>query len=65
MGCKISIIVPVHNEEEAIEPFINNILIVLNKLTDNFEIIFINDGSSDQTLKKSLPSKKDFLKLKR
>ncbi|MDJ1257852.1 MAG: glycosyltransferase family 2 protein [Candidatus Midichloria sp.] len=52
MGCKISIIVPVHNEEEAIEPFINNILTVLNKLTDNFEIIFINDGSSDQTLKK-------------
>ncbi|MDJ1305528.1 MAG: glycosyltransferase family 2 protein [Candidatus Midichloria sp.] len=52
MDCKISIIVPVHNEEEAIEPFINNILTVLNKLTDNFEIIFINDGSSDQTLKK-------------
>lgn len=52
MGCKISIIAPVHNEEEAIEPFINNILTVLNKLTNNFEIIFINDGSSDQTLKK-------------
>ncbi|CAG7595723.1 glycosyltransferase family 2 protein, partial [Hyalomma marginatum] len=64
VGCKISIIVPVHNEEEAIEPFINNILIVLNKLTDNFEIIFINDGSSDQTLKKIITQQERFPQIK-
>ncbi|AEI89284.1 MAG: Glycosyltransferase involved in cell wall bisynthesis [Candidatus Midichloria mitochondrii] len=64
MGCKISIIVPVHNEEEAIEPFIDNILTVLNKLTDNFEIIFINDGSSDQTLKKIITQRERLPQIK-
>ncbi|CAK6537985.1 MAG: Glycosyltransferase involved in cell wall bisynthesis [Candidatus Midichloria mitochondrii] len=64
MGCKISIIVPVHNEEESIEPFIDNILTVLNKLTDNFEIIFINDGSSDQTLKKIITQRERLPQIK-
>ncbi|WHQ46991.1 MAG: glycosyltransferase [Candidatus Midichloria sp.] len=64
MDCKISIIVPVYNEENAIGAFIDNILTVMNKLTNDFEIIFINDGSSDNTLKNVITKQKNYLKLK-
>ncbi len=45
----ISIIVPLYNEEEIVK----NTVIQLNKVasdwSEDFEIIFVNDGSSDQT----------------
>ena len=45
----ISLIVPVFNEEKAIPLFLTEVM--ENKLLQlyHFEIIFINDGSSDQT----------------
>ena len=45
----LSIIVPCYNEENTIEIFYKEILSVLNN-KDEFEIIFINDGSKDKTL---------------
>ena len=54
----ISIVVPCFNEEESINPFFNEI----NKYLDNHnhEVIFINDGSTDDTLDniKKLPDVK-------
>lgn len=47
----ISLIVPAFNEEKNI---INSINSFLNQNYENFEIIIVNDGSSDQTLKKVL-----------
>ena len=48
----ISIVIPVYNEEQGIKKFINDILMPaissLNKY--QFEIILVNDGSSDGTL---------------
>jgi glycosyltransferase involved in cell wall biosynthesis len=45
----ISIILPVYNEEGNIEKVVNSTLSCLNRITKDFEIILINDGSSDNT----------------
>ena len=47
---KISIIVPVYNEEEAIKIFYDKITEVSAKIEAEFEFIFVNDGSKDKTL---------------
>ena len=45
----ISIVVPAYNEEEALPLFYEQLLAVLEELPDSYEIIFVNDGSSDKT----------------
>lgn len=50
MEKKISVIVPCYNEEEAIPLFYEEIKKVIKNIKAKFEIIFINDGSSDNTL---------------
>lgn len=45
----ISIIVPVYNEQESIAPFLEKILEILPKTGEEFELLFVNDGSSDNT----------------
>jgi glycosyltransferase involved in cell wall biosynthesis len=44
---EVSVIVPVFNEEESLPPLCKRLLAVLSRLGKSFEIIFINDGSSD------------------
>lgn len=46
----ISIITPVYNEQELIENFYLEIKEVLEKIKYDYEIIFIDDGSSDNSL---------------
>jgi glycosyltransferase involved in cell wall biosynthesis len=46
----ISVIVPVYNEAEAIDPFLAQILPELARTGARWEIIFVNDGSKDATL---------------
>ena len=45
----ISIVVPAFNEEEALPLFYNQLRDVLETLQESYEIIFVNDGSSDKT----------------
>ena len=45
----ISMIVPVYNEQETIEPFMQRMLDVLPSTGERFEILFVNDGSTDGT----------------
>lgn len=47
---KISIIVPCYNEEAALPLFYPVASEVLEKLPDDYELIFVNDGSKDRTL---------------
>jgi len=47
---KISIIVPCYNEEEAIPFFYKEVNKVLKSMKVKYELLFINDGSSDKTL---------------
>lgn len=46
----ISIVVPVYNEAAACPLFLSRMLPVVSGITEKFEIIFVNDGSSDGTL---------------
>ncbi|MBX6422826.1 glycosyltransferase family 2 protein [Thermosulfurimonas sp. F29] len=45
----ISVVIPVHNEEKNIEPLYREIVAALEPLGEEFEIIFVNDGSTDGT----------------
>ena len=47
---ELSVIIPVYNEEENIKPLFASLLAVLRRLSLSFEIIAINDGSSDRSL---------------
>lgn len=47
---KLSIIVPCYNEEESLPLFYNEAISVLKKLDCDYEILLINDGSTDNTL---------------
>ena len=46
-----SLIIPLFNEEKNIQFLINEFLNIKNLLTENFEIILVNDCSTDNTLK--------------
>src|SRR5215469_13673070 len=46
----VSIIVPARDEEEAITAFYNELMKYLPKVSKNYEIIFVDDGSKDKTL---------------
>jgi polyisoprenyl-phosphate glycosyltransferase len=47
---EVSIIVPIHNEAASIDAFFAQLLPVLERLGATWEIICINDGSTDATL---------------
>ncbi len=47
----ISIVIPVFNEEENVIPLSNEIFEIMSKLDDHFEIIIVDDGSRDNTLR--------------
>lgn len=46
----LSVIVPIYNEEDNIDPLYSEIIAAVNGKFKDFEIIFINDGSADQSL---------------
>lgn len=48
----ISIVVPCFNEENNLDVFYNTLKEAMEKFWDNIELIFINDGSSDNTFRK-------------
>lgn len=50
---ELSIFFPFWNEEKNIENVINNALKVVNDISNKWEIILIDDGSSDNTFKKA------------
>jgi glycosyltransferase involved in cell wall biosynthesis len=49
-GPKASIIVPLYNEQESIRPLYAAIVQALGEIGCTFEIVFVDDGSSDDTV---------------
>ena len=52
----LSIVVPVYNESENINSFIDRILLILTKINAKYEIIFVLDPSEDDSENKILES---------
>lgn len=47
---ELSVIVPAHNESRNIDALLKRLVPVLERCADSFEIIFIDDGSTDDTV---------------
>lgn len=48
---RISVVVPLYNEEENIDALFRRLLAVLEALNTSYDVICVNDGSRDNTLK--------------
>jgi len=60
----LSIVLPVYNEEKNIDPLFEELEAVLSKLNKEFEVIAVNDGSRDDSLKRlKAHSKKAHIKI--
>src|SRR3989344_1085143 len=61
----ISVVIPVFNEEESLEVFYASLVKELPKLDKDYEIIFIDDGSTDSSLDilKTLAKKHVFVRV--
>jgi dolichol-phosphate mannosyltransferase len=46
----ISVVLPIYNEEKGLKSFIDDLHTQLKDIKQNFEIILVNDGSTDQSL---------------
>ena len=49
---KLSLVVPCYNEEDNVEKFYDEVKKSFLGKIENYEIIFVNDGSKDKTMKK-------------
>ncbi|MDH5232321.1 MAG: glycosyltransferase family 2 protein, partial [Gammaproteobacteria bacterium] len=50
-ACQLSLVVPIYNEQDNVAPLLETIHNALNDYSNPWEVIMVNDGSSDQTLK--------------
>lgn len=46
----LSVVIPVYNEERSIRELYDRIKSAVNQITDSYELIFVNDGSKDNSL---------------
>lgn len=59
-----SLIIPVYNEEGLIEELVARSVKALESFTKNYEILFVNDGSVDSTLRKLIEARKQYPRIK-
>lgn len=59
-----SIVIPVFNEEENIELLTNEVVSVMETITDKYEIIFVDDGSTDNSFNVIKQIKQRFEKIR-
>jgi len=49
---KISIVIPLYNEEESLHPLTTEIKKVMSTIASQYEVLLVDDGSTDSSLKK-------------
>lgn len=49
INCQLSVVVPVFNEEKVINLFHNRLITVLSACVQSYEVVYVDDGSSDST----------------
>jgi glycosyltransferase involved in cell wall biosynthesis len=47
----LSIVIPVYNDEDVLDELVRRLIPVAESLSDDYEVIFIDDGSKDQSWK--------------
>jgi glycosyltransferase involved in cell wall biosynthesis len=62
---KLSVVIPLYNEEKNISANVDEIVSALKELSGNYEIIIVNDGSTDNSLSvlKTIVKKYPFVKV--
>lgn len=60
----LSLIIPVYNEEGLIDELADRATKAIESFTDNYEILFINDGSTDATLQKLVAVRHQYSRIK-
>ena len=46
----ISVVIPIHNEEGNIKPLYEELKSTLQNLSEEYEIVYVNNGSTDKSL---------------
>lgn len=59
-----SLIIPVYNEEDLIDELAERTVKAVESFISNYEILFINDGSTDHTLNKLIEVRKRYSRIK-
>ncbi len=59
-----SLIIPVYNEEGIIDELAGRAVKTIESVSPNYEILFVNDGSTDSTLQKLIEVRKRFSRIK-
>ena len=59
----VSIIIPFYNEEDNLKKLVESLIKNTNKLKYKFELIFVDDGSTDDSLNVIKSFKKKILEL--
>ncbi|MFP4416311.1 MAG: glycosyltransferase, partial [Chitinispirillaceae bacterium] len=48
---KISVVIPLFNENESLPELMSAIASVMEEVTEEYEVLFVDDGSEDSSLK--------------
>jgi len=47
--CFVSVVAPLHDDADIAEPFVREVVAVLKRHYDNYELVLVDDGSTDTT----------------
>jgi glycosyltransferase involved in cell wall biosynthesis len=56
----ISVVLPAYNEEKNIEPMVSEVVRVMSGLSDDYEVVVVNDGSRDSTAREVVELEKRY-----
>ena len=59
-----SLVIPVYNEEQLIDDLVYRVVASLASISDDYELLFVDDGSTDQTVEKLLKHRLSNKKIK-